>query len=139
MSFITGVGLTSFGKHEGSSSLDLMSEADTATGGVTAAAIRQAIADKDRQAFYAASTRAMAGMIRYQLAVAESKLAQAGEGLDAVLEAERYYRAFHDHFMEQSDPVAVLTLSDAWKELENSVGSSSSDASGYSPCSAWVK
>ena len=27
MSFITGVGLTSYGKHEGSSSLDLMSRA----------------------------------------------------------------------------------------------------------------
>ena len=27
MSFITGVGLTSYGKHEGSSSLDLMSKA----------------------------------------------------------------------------------------------------------------
>ncbi len=27
MSFITGVGLTSYGKHEGSSSLDLMSQA----------------------------------------------------------------------------------------------------------------
>jgi 3-oxoacyl-[acyl-carrier-protein] synthase III len=27
MSFITGVGLTSFGRHEGSSSLDLMSKA----------------------------------------------------------------------------------------------------------------
>ena len=27
MSFITGVGLTAFGRHEGSSSLDLMSKA----------------------------------------------------------------------------------------------------------------
>ena len=27
MSFITGVGLTSYGRHEGSSSLDLMSQA----------------------------------------------------------------------------------------------------------------
>ena len=30
MSFITGVGLTPYGKHEGSSSLDLMSREDTA-------------------------------------------------------------------------------------------------------------
>lgn len=30
MSFITGVGLTSFGKHEGSSSLDLMRAHDVA-------------------------------------------------------------------------------------------------------------
>ncbi len=114
--------------YQNRSVLDLMGEADAATGSAFAPAIRQAIADKDRQALYRSSTRALSNMIRDDFATAESKLAEPGAALADVQEAMRYYRAFHDHFMEQADPVGVLTLDEAWQEMESSVGSSSAAA-----------
>jgi len=101
---------------------DMLAQVDAANSTHYVAAIRQAIAKQDRQALYAASTRAMSQMVRQYLAEAETRLNQPGLGLQEVLEAQRIYRAFRQNFMEQADPTAVQELGLAWLDMASSVG-----------------
>ncbi|MDA2915125.1 hypothetical protein MYX77_14455, partial [Acidobacteriia bacterium AH_259_A11_L15] len=56
------------------------------------AEIRRAIEDRDREALYAASTRALSQLTRYWLRQAGKELERPGEALEAVLQAQRIYR-----------------------------------------------
>lgn len=85
-------------------------------------AIREAITQQDRQALYAASTRAVSQLIRYYLREAETKLKQPGIALEDVLKAQRIYRAFGPQFIRQTDADAFQRLGRAWLDLTSSVG-----------------
>ena len=86
------------------------------------AKIRRTIADQDRDALYAASTRALSQLTRHWLAQAEANLERPGEALEPVLQAQRIYRAFAG-FIQQTDAAAYRDLGIAWLELSSSVGS----------------
>lgn len=101
---------------------DMLAQVDAANGTNHVAAIRQAIANQNRQALYAASTRAISQMTRHFIAQAAAKLDQPGAGLQDILDAQRIYRAFRQDFMEQADPQAVQRLGQAWLDIASSVG-----------------
>ena len=86
------------------------------------AVIRKAIDDNDRQALYAASTRAMSQLTRHYIAGAEEKLKRPGGALEDVLKAQRLYRAFGT-FIQQTDPQAFRRNGLAWLDIASSVGS----------------
>ena len=87
------------------------------------AAIREAIANNDRLALYATSTRAVSQLVRYYIIQAEAKLSQPGAAVGDVLNAQRIYRAFGQNFVSQSDPEAFHRLGRAWLNTSSSVGS----------------
>ena len=86
------------------------------------AAISQAIANEDAAALYAASTRAISQLTRYHLAQAAEKIDKPGAAFNDVADAQRFFRAFQQDFLEQADPEAFRTLGRAWLDLLNSVG-----------------
>lgn len=86
------------------------------------ATIRKAIADKDPEALYIASTKAICQLTRYYVAQAESKLDEPGAALEGVLEAKRIYRAF-ERFIEEIDPTGYQEMGHAWLIMTSSVGS----------------
>ena len=103
----------------GDSVLDLLEDA----GSPYAAALREAIADRDDHGFYQASTRAMSHLIRQTLQAAEDKLGRPGSALSDVLDAQRLYRAFEQDYLQAFDPEAHQRLGVDWLTLANSVGS----------------
>ena len=107
----------------GQSVYHILAEASAIDGTDHEAAIRQAIGDEDRQALYAASTRAISQLTRYYLDRAEARLDEPGSALEDVQRAESIYRAFGQDFIEQADPEAFQALGRAWLNLPNSVGS----------------
>lgn len=109
--------------YEGKSVYDLLAPVGKVTGVDHVAAIRAAIAAQNPQALYADSTRAVSGMARYYIAAGEAKLRQPGAALGDVLEAQRVYRAFGQHFIAQADPQAFQRLGRAWLDMSSSVGS----------------
>jgi mono/diheme cytochrome c family protein len=84
--------------------------------------IRKAIVDKDSQALYESSTRALTQYISFHLAEASSKLDQPGEALNDVQQAKRLYRAL-ENFIEQVDVPAYDQMGRSWLTLSTSVGS----------------
>jgi len=102
---------------------DLLAEAEAVAGVDHVTTIRQAITDQDRQALYAASTRAVSQLTRHTIAQAATKLDNPGAALEDVLKAEGIYRAFGQDFLEQADPAAFQDLGRRWLNLANSVGS----------------
>ncbi len=86
-----------------------------------AKAIRDALAAQDRQALFAATTRAIARDILLELDNASAALLAEGAKPD-LLEAQALYRAFEDG-IKAADPAAARTLGLAWLELMNSTGS----------------
>lgn len=86
-----------------------------------AASIKYAIANEDKAALYAASTRAISQLTRYYIGEAEAKLVDPGAANENVLQAQRIYRAFQD-FLPQADIDASKQLGLAWLELSSSVG-----------------
>ncbi|MFQ5989502.1 MAG: cytochrome c peroxidase [Candidatus Methylomirabilales bacterium] len=86
-------------------------------------AIRKAIANNDRLALYATSTRAVSQLVRSYIIQAEAKLSQPGAAVGDVLNAQRIYRAFGQNFISQSDPEAFHRLGRAWLDMSSSVGS----------------
>lgn len=79
-----------------------------------------AIAEKDRQALYAAATRLTAARIVEQLDRAVGA-ADPTAGQRALAEARELYRAFADH-LAAADPQAARRLGRAWLELGSSLG-----------------
>ncbi len=93
-----------------------------ARAGKMGAAIDRAIADKDRQALFAAATRAMSQLIRRSLDDAGKALSTPGKAQQAVLEAQALYRSFAD-VIAQADSAGNKRIGLAWLELTNSLGS----------------
>jgi mono/diheme cytochrome c family protein len=109
--------------YHGKSVYDLLGPVGKMTGVDHVAAIKAAIAQRDPQALYAASTRAVSGMSRYYVAAGEAKLSHSGASLADVRDAQRIYRAFGQHFIAQADPEASRRLGRAWLDMSSSVGS----------------
>ncbi|MFQ5961147.1 MAG: cytochrome c peroxidase [Candidatus Methylomirabilales bacterium] len=109
--------------YDGKSVYDLLAPVGKVTGVDHVAAIKAAIAQQDPQALYAASTRAISGMARYYVTEGKGKLNQPGAALGDVLDAQRIYRAFGQHFIAQADPKASRRLGRAWLDMSSSVGS----------------
>ena len=85
--------------------------------------IRKAIADRDSQGLYEASTRAMSHLMRYTLLVAQGKLGTPGSALNDVLTAQSLYRAFEQDYLETLAPEEHRRLGRDWLTLADSVGS----------------
>ena len=101
------------------SAFDLL---DDRSGGVDAVqAIQAAIEAQDRQALFAAATRAVAGSLLDRLDAAQSTL-EAGEAPSAVAEGRELYRSFEDG-IAVGDPEASRRLGLAWLSLSSSSGS----------------
>ena len=94
---------------------------ETVSGGA-GGAIAKAIAQENRQALYAASTRAMSQLVRGALADAAENLAAPGEAQRHVQEARALYRSFAD-FVARADPAASKRIGLAWLDLTSSIGS----------------
>lgn len=94
-------------------------------------AVAAAIADQDRHALFAASTRLLAGRIDEELdqamAAPSPSAAQA-----AISEAQELYRAFDDH-VRAADPEAAREIGLAWLELSSAAGSSGILDAGAAP------
>jgi cytochrome c peroxidase len=103
----------------GRSVVDLLDDA----GSPYTEGLRQAITDGDSQAFYESATRAMSGLVRHTLQVAQDELERPGAALNTVLDAQRLYRAFEQNYLETLDPEAHKRLGLDWLTLANSVGS----------------
>lgn len=101
---------------------DLLAPASTVGNVDHVAAIRKAIADKDPEALYIASTKAICQLTRYYVAQAKSKLDKPGAALEDVLTARRIYRAF-ERFIEEIDPTGYKEMGHAWLIMTSSVGS----------------
>lgn len=89
-------------------------------GGAAAAAIRTAIARRDRQMLYESATRATSMALRAALADASAAL-DGGDPHASLKQAQAIYRAF-DPFIAQADPAAWRRLGRAWLELSHSAG-----------------
>jgi cytochrome c peroxidase len=93
---------------------------DRATGSAHWPAIESALAARDPQAFYAATTRALAHAIRHHLAEAAARLDRPGEARRELAEAQQLYRGFAD-FIQQADPESYRELGLAWLDLSSRV------------------
>ena len=93
-------------------------ELDRAAGTAHWAAIERALAERDAQALYAASTRALAHAIRHHLEQAAARLDRPGEARRELDEAERLYRGFAD-FIQKTDPERYRELGLAWLDLSS--------------------
>src|ERR671918_2290014 len=78
-------------------------ELDAATGSGYWPAIEQAIAAQDRDALFAAATRAVSGAIRHHLSAAAENLREPGAATRELDEARALYRGFAD-FIQEADP-----------------------------------
>jgi hypothetical protein len=109
------------GRVFGATADERVRQLDAATGSTRWPAIQQALADRDADALYDASTRALAQAIRHQLAEATAALERPGAAATALAEAEQLYRAFAD-FIRQTDPEGYRELGLAWLDLMSSAG-----------------
>ncbi len=85
--------------------------------------IKDAIENKDKAAFYAASTRAVSELIRFHLAKAQENLGSPGIALKELHTARKIYRTF-ENFLEQADQKAYDDMGKAWLDMSSSTGSS---------------
>jgi mono/diheme cytochrome c family protein len=105
---------------------------DEATGTGHWPAIEQAIAAQDRDALYAAATRAVSQAIRYHLAEAAGHLDDPGTATRTLEEARALYRSFAD-FIQEADPSGFRDVGLAWLDLASSVGHAGVVATGMRP------
>ena len=108
--------------YEAKTVYDLITEAQDLDDLDHGLAIREAIAAEDAMALHAASTRAISQLTRYHLALAAEKIDEPGAAFEDVTNAQRFFRAFNQDFLEQADPAAFRRLGLAWLDLLNSVG-----------------
>jgi len=105
----------------GGAARQYLSALDEATDAGHWPAIEQAIAAQDRDALYAAATRAVSQAIRYHLAEAASHLDDPGTSTRTLEEARALYRSFAD-FIQETDPSGFRDVGLAWLDLASSVG-----------------
>jgi len=94
---------------------------DAATGMALWPGIEQALAAQDRDALFAAATRAVSQAIRHQLGQAAEHLDEPGAATRELDEARRLYRSFAD-FIQDADPSGFRDVGLAWLDLASSVG-----------------
>jgi cytochrome c peroxidase len=111
---------TDDGRLIGRPAAERIQELDRETGAAHWPAIERALADRDAQALYAASTRAAAHAIRHRLERAAGRLYRPGEARRELDEAERLYRSFAD-FIRQTDPERYRDLGLAWLDLSSRI------------------
>jgi mono/diheme cytochrome c family protein len=107
-------------------------ELDAATGSGHWPAIEQAIAAQDRDALFAAATRAVSQAIRHHLAAAAANLREPGVATRELDEARVLYRSFAD-FIQEADPTGFHDVGLAWLELASSIGHAGVVAVGAKP------
>ena len=105
---------------------------DEATGSGHWPTIEQAMAAQDRDALYAAATRAVSQAIRYHLAEASGHLDDPGTATRTLEEARALYRSFAD-FIQEADPSGFRDVGLAWLDLASSVGHAGVVATGMRP------
>jgi mono/diheme cytochrome c family protein len=120
------------GRLVGRPAAERIRELDRAGGTRHWPAIEQALADRDAQTFYAASTRAVARAIRHHLAQAAARLDRPGEARRELKEAEQLYRSFAD-FIQEADPERHPELGLAWLELSSRLAGAAPAAAGTDP------
>jgi len=86
-------------------------------------AIKEAIKNKDKNAFYISTTKAMSQLVRYHIDRAKNNLNQPAIAADEIQKAKRIYRAFED-FIEQVDQQSYENMGRAWLDMSSSAGSS---------------
>ncbi|RMH21394.1 MAG: cytochrome C [Acidobacteria bacterium] len=112
---------------------ELLAPAQAVAGIDHAAAIRRAIAERDRGALYDASTRAVAQLVRSHLERAAAALDRPAVARSEVLAAQRIYRAFADPYLEAAAPEVYRHLGRTWLELTSSIGSPGVLGAGATP------
>lgn len=95
------------------------------------AEIRSAVADEDRQALFAAATRAIARALTDRLDRAENALA-SGDAAPMVAEAREIWRALEPG-VAAADPAAARRLGLAWLDLASASGSRGVLGAGATP------
>jgi hypothetical protein len=111
---------TGDGRLVGRSAAERIQELDRQSGTAHWPAIERALAGRDPQALYAASTRATAHAIRHHLERAEARLDRPGEARRDLDQAERLYRSFAD-FIREADPEGYRDLGLAWLDLSSRI------------------
>jgi cytochrome c peroxidase len=107
-------------------------ELDAATGSAHWPAIEQAIAAQDRDALFAAATRAVSQAIRHHLGEAAEHLREPGAASRELDEARALYRSLAD-FIQEADPTGFHDVGLAWLELASSIGHAGVVAVGAKP------
>lgn len=115
--FATAAGPTA----PGPAAKDYLVELDASSGGALWPGIEQAMAAQDRDALFAASTRAVSQAIRQRLAQAAEHLDDPGLASREVDEARQLYRSFAD-FIQDTDPSGFRDVGIAWLDLASSIG-----------------
>jgi cytochrome c peroxidase len=105
---------------------------DEATSSAHWPAIAQAISTQDRDALFAAATRAVSQAIRYRLSQAAQNLDEPGSATRELDEARALYRSFAD-FVQEADPSGFRDVGLAWLDLASSVGHAGVVATGGRP------
>lgn len=116
----------------GAAARQYLTALDEATGSGHWPAIEAAIAAHDRDALYAATTRAVSQAIRYHLAEAARHLDNPGTANRMLEEARALYRSFAD-FIQEADPSGFRDIGLAWLDLASSVGHAGVVATGTRP------
>ncbi len=116
----------------GASAKQHLLDLDAASGSAHWSAIEQALAAQDRDALFAAATRAVSEAIRQRLAQAAVHLDEPGVVTREVDEARRLYRSFAD-FIQKTDPSGFREVGLAWLDLASSVGHAGVVATGGRP------
>ncbi len=116
----------------GAAARQYLLDLDAATGMALWPGIEQALAAQDRDALFAAATRAVSQAIRYQLAQAAEHLDEPGVASRELDEARRLYRSFAD-FIQHADPSGFRDVGLAWLDLASSVGHAGVVATGGRP------
>jgi mono/diheme cytochrome c family protein len=104
----------------GRSAAERIQELDRESGAAHWPAIERALAGRDAEALYAASTRATAHAIRHRLERAQARLDRPGEARRELDQAERLYRSFAD-FIREADPEGYRDLGLAWLDLSSQI------------------
>ena len=124
---------TSFVKPHGAafgtrSAQDKLIDLDAKAGETSRAAILKAIDAEDRQALYAAATRALSQAVRLHLNKAKASSDPTSAARE-IASAQDIYRAI-SNFIRQTDPKAYRALGRAWLTMTSSVGSTGVIGSG---------
>lgn len=117
---------------ENRSAREKLIELEGAGGPAAAKTTAEAIEAEDRQALYAAATRAVSQAIRHQLELAAGTLGKPGTAMRHLEEAQALYRSFAD-FIAEVDPESYRRLGRAWLKLTSSIGSAGVMGSGSQP------
>ncbi len=104
------------------SAQEKLAEIDAILGQRATTDLGQAVATQDRQALYAAATRALSTALRVHLDAAAANLDDPAKSGSQIALAQELYRALED-FIRQADPEAYRKIGRAWLTMTSSTGS----------------